>query len=116
MNSKYFKEKEMECKCGCGTKKMDDHLLKMLDEARRIAKVPFVINSGRRCKKHNEFVGGVKNSAHTLGKAVDIKVHSATDRYRILTALIHVGFVRIGVYESFIHVDIDLDKPHPVVW
>lgn len=39
---------------------------------------PIKVNSGFRSAKHNEEVGGVKNSMHLLGKAVDICPVSST--------------------------------------
>lgn len=35
--------------------------------------VPFVINSGYRCRRHNARVGGSARSLHTYGLAVDIR-------------------------------------------
>jgi hypothetical protein len=37
---------------------MDKHFLRLLDNARQIAGIPFKINSGFRTPKHNEKVGG----------------------------------------------------------
>ena len=44
----------------------------MADEIRRRAGVPLNVNSGVRCKRHNAEVGGVSNSLHTTGQAVDL--------------------------------------------
>lgn len=33
---------------------------------------PLNVNSGVRCKRHNAEVGGVSNSLHTTGQAVDL--------------------------------------------
>ncbi len=83
----------------------------MLDLARSLAGVPFKISSGYRCTKHNKQVGGVKNSAHLTGLAVDIEVPDNVFRLKILRALVIVGFNRIGISKGFIHVDIDKSKP-----
>lgn len=112
----HFKEKEFACKCGCGRNKMSHVFLNMLDNARDIAGIPFVINSGYRCQEYNKRIGGVKGSAHTHGVAADIKVSDNRARYLILTALLKAGFNRIGVYSSFIHVDCDVSKTNDVVW
>ena len=85
----------------------------MLDLARLLAGVPFKISSGYRCKKHNLEVGGVKNSAHLKGLAVDIEVLDSVSRLKILRALVIVGFNRIGISKGFIHVDVDVDKTKP---
>lgn len=93
---------------------MDSEFLKMLDTARDTAGVPFKITSGYRSKEHNEKVGGVPNSSHLRGYAADIACVAGGDRYIILNALIKAGFKRIGVANTFIHVDNDPDKPNSV--
>lgn len=97
-------------------KKMNRKFLEMLQEARTIADVPFSINSGYRTKKHNLRVGGTPNSSHLKGLACDIKCTTSNRRAIILNALIKVGFKRIGIGNTFIHVDIDEDKPQNVYW
>ena len=86
---------------------MDDGFLQMLDDARGIAGIPFIINSAYRTKERNELVGGVRNSSHLIGKACDVKVGNGNERYIILNALIQAGFCRLGVAKTFIHCDSD---------
>ena len=112
---KHFTHDEFTCPC-CGGNKISINLVKKLDEARELAGIPFVINSGYRCKKHNKVVGGTITSSHLKGLAVDLKVTNSRSRYIILTALIKVGFNRIGIGASFIHCDIDKDKSQNVIW
>ena len=95
---------------------MDETFLSMLDEARTLANIPFKINSGFRTEKHNKKVKGVFGSSHTRGYAADISCKDANSRFIILNALISVGFNRIGVYKTFIHCDIDNDKPRNLIW
>ena len=54
MSYKYFKLKEFACKCGCNHNNINKELLDMLEQARKMAKLPFVITSGYRCKNHTE--------------------------------------------------------------
>jgi len=104
--TKYFKEIEY---------KMDKDFLAKLDKAREFAKVPFVINSAYRSPEHAE---SIKNptSSHIKGLAVDIRTTDSRTRYKVLNALIHVGFNRIGIADTFIHVDDDKDKSQQVIW
>ena len=104
--TKYFKEVEY---------KMDADFLAKLDKAREFAKVPFVINSAYRSPEHPE---SIKNptSSHIKGLAVDIKATDSITRFKIVKALIEVGFTRIGIADTFIHVDLDLDKTQNVIW
>ena len=46
----------------------------------------------------------------------DIKCTDGWSRYKILDALIRVGFNRIGIGKTLIHVDNDTQKPTGVVW
>lgn len=108
---KYFKPNEI-----VGLK---PELVQMLDKARGLAGVPFSISSGFRTPDKNSAVGGVENSAHLLGKAVDIHCGSSVHRLKMLTALLSVGFTRMGIGSDFIHVDIGTDAdnlPQNVCW
>lgn len=107
--TKYFKKEEFTCKCGCGLNNISTLLVDMLTEAREIAEVPFIVNSGCRCHKHNTNVGGSLTSSHTKGYAVDISVNSK-NKHIILKSL-RQRFRRIGIADNFIHVDIDPTKP-----
>lgn len=94
---------------------MQRSTLEMLDKARDIAGVPFVINSGFRTKAHNAFVGGSPNSSHTRGYAADIRTTPATQD-KIVSALREAGFKRIGIYRNFVHADNDPSLPTPATW
>jgi len=107
----HFKLEEFACKCGCGENLINAELVSMLDDARDIAGVPFIVNSGYRCVKHNKNIGGVPDSAHTKGFACDIHIEDGWSRFLIIKSLISVGFERIGVYKNFVHCDIDRTKP-----
>ena len=95
---------------------MDIDFLLKLDEAREVAGIPFVINSAYRSPEHNKKVGGSPNSSHIKGLAVDIKATDSITRYKVVSSLLKVGFTRIGIAETFIHVDLDLDKTQNVIW
>ena len=61
-------------------------------------------------------IGGVKNSSHLKGLAVDIHIGGSDDRFALYEALRKVGFKRLGVAKTFIHADIDPDKSPDVMW
>jgi hypothetical protein len=93
-----------------------DNLANQLQVARDILGEPMVFTSGYRCLRVNKAVNGVLTSAHLSGMAVDIKFTSQDHAKKIIDAVIKAGFKRIGLGWSFIHVDIDLTKPHPACW
>ena len=105
--SKYFKKIEYN---------MNEDFLAKLDKAREFANIPFIINSAYRSPEQNARVGGKPNSSHLRGLAVDIRANDSSTRYIVLNALISVGFNRIGVASSFIHVDDDKEKANNVIW
>ena len=104
--SKYFKEIE---------ENMNKDFLFVLDEAREFAGIPFVINSAYRSPNHPL---SIKNpsSSHIKGLAVDIKATDNATRFKIVEALISVGFTRIGIADTFVHVDLDFDKRQNIIW
>lgn len=105
----HFKDSEFDCKCGCGRNNIKGSFILLLNRAREIAGVPFIITSGCRCEKHNETVGSASKN-HVDGKAADILCTDGWNRLRIIRALLEVGFIRIGIHKSFIHVD-NMDLP-----
>ena len=107
--TKYFKELD-------NLDKMDKTFLLRLDEARERAGIPFVINSAYRTPEHNAKIGGKPNSSHLIGLAVDISVTNSRQRFIVLNALLEVGFTRIGIADTFIHVDLDNEKSKEVIW
>ena len=111
-----FNIEEFDCKCGCGLNNMKQTFLWRLQQARTLAKIPFIINSGCRCKAHNKSVGGKPDSEHMTGEAVDIKVNSSNVRYRIISAALEVGITRIGVGDTYIHLGDSMYKPRNVIW
>lgn len=93
-----------------------DELIVLLDEARDIFDKSITINSGYRTASHNKKVGGTSKSSHLKGLAADIACNNSSDRFDLLQILLMVGFKRIGIGSTFIHVDIDEDKSPNVAW
>jgi hypothetical protein len=73
----FFTADEVCCKCGgkyCGgfTHAVQPLLMEIADRARRWSGHPIVIVSGLRCDTWNELQGGVENSQHKFGEALDV--------------------------------------------
>lgn len=105
---RYFKPKEII--------NLKHELVSMLDEARHLAQIPFKINSGYRTPDENKKAGGEPNSAHLRGLAADIACSNSASRYKIINAALKVGFTRIGIGKTYIHLDCDKSLPQGVVW
>ena len=86
-----------------------------LQEARLLAGLPFKVNSWYRDILYNRKVGGVPNSSHLKGIAVDIACKDSNSRMIIITSLFLAGFKRIGIAKTFIHVDLDGEKDNEVI-
>lgn len=92
-------------------------LVAMLDLAREICGFPFKITSGLRTPEKNAAVGGVEDSSHIKGLAVDLAAPiEAGLREKMAWSLGLAGFKRIGSYERHFHVDIDAWKDQYVMW
>lgn len=76
--------------------------------------LPFT--SGFRCPVCNKEAGGKPDSAHLVGKAVDIACKNSSERYLMLYHFFLAGLNRIGVGKGFLHIDISVDLPRNVTW
>lgn len=121
MQLKNFKLEEFDSPDFKGSgKNMDANFMQLLDRARTEAGIPFKINSGYRTESHNAKVGGKpktnasKGSSHMYGLAADIGCTDSVTRSTIIAALIKVGFKRIGIAKTFLHTDLDNDKPNAI--
>lgn len=78
-NVKWFTRDEFKCKCGgkyCDGFPVEpaELLVKFADRVREHFNSPAIVSSGIRCKTHNANVGGVSNSRHLRGIAMDFCV------------------------------------------
>lgn len=98
------------------TKGVAENLKKVmyiLDIVRVYIGKPILVNSGYRCKKLNEMVGGVQKSMHTKGLAADFRTGEKKDintiyeflkknqkEFKIIELLNYKTFIHIGVSET----------------
>lgn len=81
----------------------------------------FTITSARRSADENKAAGGVPNSQHLFGEAVDIKPYGSTSYSRLLEYIhsysdnTHV-FDQLILYPSFIHVSFGGRNRHQVIY
>lgn len=102
--SKNFTAEELSCPC-CGVYGVTASALDKLQRVRDILGKPLYINSAFRCKKYNEEIGGAPKSQHLLGNAFDVRLQGI-GRPVLLAAAKLAGFTGIGLYNTFVHLDI----------
>ena len=111
---KYFSEKEVQG--------LESEFVAKLEKARHEAGIPFIITSGKRSPSDNATSGGVQDSAHLRGRAVDLRSPDSETHFKIVRGAVLAGIVRIGVYRgadgspTHVHLDDDDTLPQNVMW
>ncbi|AOY74687.1 YcbK family protein [Clostridium formicaceticum] len=103
--AKNFNLKEFQCKDGNHQVRIDSQLLLKLQQLREQLNAPIFITSGYRNQEYNTKVGGSPSSQHLLGRAADIQIkgYSPQEVAKVAEA---IGFNGIGIYKTFLHVDV----------
>ena len=126
MTLKYFKLSEFDSpdEVGSGSN-MNYTFLEKLDQARGLAGIPFKITSGFRTEAYQDDLtrrcyktAKKGTSPHLKGLAADISVKDSRQRYIVINSLLLAGFTRIGIADTFIHVDLSTYEGHRqnVIW
>jgi len=115
---RYFKPWEFDSPDSPGSGDwMAIDLIQKLDIIRHKCGFPMIISSGFRTLSFNASLEkSVEKSAHTVGMAVDISARSSSQKFSILFHAFNFGITRIGIGDTFIHLDIDKSKPQEVIW
>lgn len=101
----HFSPAELACShCGELPSDLDVELLDKLEILRKLQDQPLKVNSGHRCREHNLYVGGAAYSQHKA-LAVDLAL-SGHDPLQLYKNAISLGFLGIGLGDSFIHLDL----------
>ena len=105
---KWFKQSEFRCRCGCGADDMDETLIRVAERTREHFNRPITVTSGRRCATHNAKVGGVSNSRHLSGKAMDFSVVGKT-AIQILDYVQQQPEIRYAyaIDGTYVHMDVE---------
>ena len=80
----------------------------------------FTVTSAKRSISENEAAGGVPNSQHLIGEAIDIKPYGSTTYNRLLEYIhsysnnTHV-FDQLILYPTFIHISFGSRDRHQVI-
>lgn len=106
--SLHFSKAELACHC-CGHLKIEGALIDALELLHTLAGREIIVHDGYRCPAHNQQVGGVTGSEHTLGVAADVAIPGLSLQQMYDLALQVPAFLKggIGVYDGgFLHLDV----------
>ena len=109
---RYFSRQEpyIGCSCGqCGGFPVEpsEKLMRLADAVRAAAGRPMVPTSTVRCRAHNKAVGGVENSRHLLGKAMDFSIPGwSADRALELVRQQKAARYAYAIDGTHVHMDI----------
>ena len=113
---RYFTRDEFKCKCGgqfCDgyPAEMQEAVVRIADAARAHFGRPAHVISGLRCQQWNAHEGGVANSQHMYGEAIDLRIDGVDSEqlrqfvsscpghrysYRINSTNVHFDIDRVG--------------------
>lgn len=112
---KYFTRDEFACKCKqygkayCNGYPVEpsQKLVRLAEKVRIHFNAPITVSSGIRCKQHNINQGGVYNSRHTLGTAMDfaVKGKTAAQVLAYVKTLPEVAYC-YAINNEYIHMDV----------
>jgi hypothetical protein len=109
---KHFKRGEFKCKCGnkyCNgfPAEPEEKLVRVADKVRDHFGAAATVSSGLRCTQHNANVGGVSNSRHLTGKAMDFCIRGKTAA-QVLAYVQQQTDIRYAyaIDSQFVHMDI----------
>ena len=109
---RYFSRKEFACKCGryCDgyPAQMQRGVVELADRAREELKGVGFVSSGLRCPQHNANVGGVSDSRHLIGKAIDLRIEGKSARQTLAWAQKQPEVrYAYAIDASYVHMDIE---------
>lgn len=115
-NIRYWTREEFKCRCGeyhapyCDgyPAEPDRILVELADQVRAHFGKPGIRSSGLRCPRHNRDCGGVTNSRHLSGKALDFRIQGKASSevlaYVQTLPQVHYAYAIDGDY---IHMDVE---------
>lgn len=111
------------CTPKCDVSMLSPKLVDMIIMAQKMSGHQFTITSAFRSREWELSKGRKGTSSHCCysdGKpcslAVDVRTVDSHTRFKFVIAAVYAGFERIGIGKNFIHLDIDENKAHPIIF
>lgn len=83
---------------------MNPALMSFLDDLLQL-NFHFTITSALRTKEQNKAAGGVSNSQHLIGEAIDFKPYGSTTYNELLSYIMdNVAYDQLITYDGFMHI------------
>lgn len=113
-----------KCVPACKVEHLDSRLVARLLHVQRLIGFPLIPTSGFRTLEWEKAKGRSGKSSHchrdkdgnAASLAIDVAVKDSFERFKILFACLYCDIPRIGVGKTFLHLDIDSSKPHPIIF
>ena len=110
----YISPEEARCRCGgkycSGFPALPDReMLELADDLRRETGIALIRSSFLRCPQHNANEGGVGNSKHMRGKALDFMLEgmSGQELYQLAKADPRTSYTYVIGNGPYVHVDVE---------
>lgn len=110
---RWFTREEFRCRCGgkyCSgfPAEPERALVELADQVRTHFGSPAIPSSGLRCARHNAACGGVANSRHLIGKALDFSIQGipACQTLAYIRGLSGVRYA-YAIDDTYVHMDIE---------
>lgn len=87
-----------------------------LEKLRELCGFPLKVHSGYRTHSHNAAVGGKSESEHMDGWGCDLEAMTSGRRFKIVQFAFALGFPRIGIGKTFVHLGMSPLLPQEVMW
>lgn len=117
--TKDFRASEFFCPC-CKYALIDLEMIVVVQKIREFLAKTVTVNSGWRCPKHNEAIGGAEFSVHLRGGAADLTWSTAkrdlkSEVFRNIIRKIP-GIKGIGWGKTFLHIDVWMERTGLIEW
>lgn len=90
----------------CTSEGLNPQMFELINKLEKKLNANLIITSAFRSVEHERNKKRSGLSAHCKGLAVDIACSESNFRFRLIQTALSIGFNRIGISKTFIHLDI----------